>query len=326
MDGYNLNSLANFLQKALDRYRNNGDAWSPAPWKARRAVTAFGEGERLPGVPFREAAFDAAWKDLEALWHKGEITTAIVTGWNRGGLLVRWNDLQGFVPASQLKEVPIFESDEARDELLSRWVGEELRLKVIELDPSRNRLVFSERATLWGPGDAERLLAELKPGDIREGYVSNLCDFGAFVDLGGVDGLIHISELSWGRVIHPAKHLSLGQKVRVLVLAVDREERHVSLSLKRLLPNPWAYVEEKYAPNQVVEATVTHVVDFGIFVQLEEGLEGLVHISEISDEHIADLHNLVSPGDRVRVRILRIDAPKHRLSLSMREAPTGEDA
>ncbi|MBC7239257.1 MAG: 30S ribosomal protein S1 [Chloroflexi bacterium] len=110
-----------------------------------------------------------------------------------------------------------------------------------------------------------------------------------------------------------------------MVLAVDREERHVSLSLKRLLPNPWAYVEEKYAPNQVVEATVTHVVDFGIFVQLEEGLEGLVHISEINDEHIANLHQFVSPGDRVQVRILHIDAPKHRLSLSMREPPASPE-
>lgn len=323
MDGYNLNSLADFLQKALDRYRGNGEAPRGAPPRKARSITALGEGQYAPGAPLRDAAFEEAWKDLEALWQRGEVTTAIVTGWNRGGLLVRWNDLQGFVPASQLKEVPIFESEEARDEVLSRWVGEELRLKVIELDPSRNRLVFSERATLWGPGDAERLLAELKPGDIREGYVSNLCDFGAFVDLGGVDGLIHISELSWGRVVHPAKHLSLGQRVRVLVLSVDREERHVSLSLKRLLPNPWAYVEEKYAPDQVVEATVTHVVDFGIFVQLEEGLEGLVHISEISDEHIADLHRLASPGDRVRVRILHIDAPKHRLSLSMREPLSG---
>lgn len=321
MDGYNLNSLANFLQKALDRYRNNGGSLRGVLGRAKPSSITFAAEEHLLNAPRRDASFDAAWKDIEALWRKGEITTAIVTGWNRGGLLVRWNDLQGFVPASQLKEVPIFESDEARDELLSRWVGEELRLKIIELDSSRNRLVFSERATLWGPGDAERLLSELKPGDIREGYVSNLCDFGAFVDLGGVDGLIHISELSWGRVIHPANHLSLGQKVRVLVLSVDREERHVSLSLKRLLPNPWAYVEEKYAPDQVVEATVTHVADFGIFVQLEEGLEGLVHISEISDEHIADLHQLVSPGDRVQVRILRIDAPKHRLSLSMREAP-----
>lgn len=321
MDGYNLNSLADFLQKALDRYRGNGNVPHSALPKRARSIATLGEEKLSPSVPWRDTAFEAAWKDLETLWQKGEVTTAIVTGWNRGGLLVRWNDLQGFVPASQLKEVPIFESEEARDELLSRWVGEELRLKVIELDPSRNRLVFSERATLWGPGDAERLLAELKPGDIREGYVSNLCEFGAFVDLGGVDGLIHISELSWGRVIHPAKHLQLGQKVRVLVLAVDREERHVSLSLKRLLPNPWAYVEEKYAPNQMVEATVTHVVDFGIFVQLEEGLEGLVHISEIADEHVANLHQFVSPGDRVQVRILHIDAPKHRLSLSMREPP-----
>ena len=243
-----------------------------------------------------------------------------MAGWNRGGLLVRWDRLQGFVPTSQLSDIPVFEDDELRDEKLASWVGEVLRLRVIELDRSRNRLVLSERATAWGPKDGERLMSVITPGETRVGYVSNICDFGAFVDLGGIDGLIHISELSWGRVTHPGELLSIGQRVEVSVLAVDKENGRVALSTKRLRPNPWATVDERYGVGQTTEAIVTNVVDFGAFAQLEEGLEGLIHISEMSEAQVEHPSDVVSSGDHVLVRILRIDSANHRLGLSMTQA------
>lgn len=321
MGMYNLASLSNFLARARQRYESQDDV-------AQGAGNALIQDSRLDGErvtdnrgAFSTSPLSASWDKLDEISREDQTTTGIVTGWNRGGLLVRWDDLQGFVPASQLKEVPLFHDDDSRDEKLSRWVGEELNLKVIELDPGRNRLVFSERATIWGPKDGERLLAEIRPGDVHEGYVSNLCDFGAFVDLGGIDGLIHISELSWGRVAHPANLLQIGQRVRVCVLSVDRAGRHVGLSVKRLLPNPWSVVEERYAPNEIVRATITNLVDFGAFAQIEEGLEGLIHISELTDAHIQHPSEVVKPGDCVSVRVLRVDASRHRLSLSMKAIP-----
>jgi len=259
-----------------------------------------------------------AWDKAKEAFEQGRVLHAVVTGWNRGGLLVRWQELQGFVPASQLKEVPLVDDPEEREQKLSRWTGEELKLKVIELDRERNRLVFSERATLWGPKDGDHVLQELGAGDVRRGQVSNICDFGVFVDLGGVDGLIHLSELSWGRVAHPRDVLSIGDLVDVYVISVDKVQRRIALSLKRLKPDPWSVVEERYKVGEVVEATISNVVAFGAFAQLEEGLEGLIHISELCDAKVAHPSDVVKPGDKVSVRILRIDSSNHRLGLSMR--------
>ncbi|MCD6518480.1 MAG: S1 RNA-binding domain-containing protein [Anaerolineae bacterium] len=305
LDGHSLETLARFLEQARQRYRFSS-SWVPSQAKPANA--------RLGA-----AALEESWAEAERVFREGEVVEGIVTGWNRGGLLVRWNKLQGFIPVSQLKQVPLFEDDESRDEELARWVGEELPLKIIELDRSRNRLVFSERATIWGPKDGERLLQEIAPGQVRRGYVSNLCDFGAFVDLGGIDGLIHISELSWGRVAHPRELLQLGQEVEVYVLNVDRENGRIGLSLKQLQPNPWKIVEAKYQVGQIVRATITNVVDFGAFAQIEEGLEGLVHISELSTSKVSHPSEVVQVGDQVLVRILRIDSEHHRLGLSMRQ-------
>ena len=263
-------------------------------------------------------SLDAAWQNALRTYHEGQTVQCIVTGWNRGGLLVRWNELQGFVPASQLKEMPVFDDETSRDEVLAHWVGEELAVKVIEIDRTRNRLVFSERATIWGPKDGDHLLAEITPGEVREGRVSNLCDFGAFVDLGGVDGLVHISELSWGRVTHPRELLSLGESVRVYVISVDQDNRRVALSLKRLHPDPWSVVERKYAPGTIVPAVITNVVDFGAFARIEDGLEGLIHISELSSSAVTYPTEVVQPGDQVQVRVLRVDSANHKLGLSLK--------
>lgn len=312
---YNLESLSVYLEEARRRYRFNGEQ----PSHSGHPSSTYADLDDEQG-PFKTSPeIEAAWCEATRIFREGQIVRGIVTGWNRGGLLVRWTKLQGFVPASQLKEMPVFEDDDSRDEKLARWVGEELDLKVIELDRGRNRLVFSERATIWGPKDGERVLVEIEPGQTRIGYVSNLCDFGAFVDLGGVDGLIHISEISWGRVVHPREILELGQQVRVHVLSIDRQNRRIALSLKRLQENPWAIVQQKYSVGQLIHATVTNVVDFGAFAQIEEGLEGLIHISEMTDHVVGHPSEMVRMGEEVTVRIVRIDSINHRLGLSMRD-------
>ncbi|MEN6478963.1 MAG: S1 RNA-binding domain-containing protein [Anaerolineales bacterium] len=315
MTVYSLDGLQRFIVRARELLAAQ-TALEPG---AERSVPLGGKAESARVYPL-SPELAQAWDELEHHYAQGDTLSVIVTGWNRGGLLVRWGEVQGFVPASQLKQVPLVDDESQREELLIRWVGEELDVKIIELDSARNRLVFSERATQWGPTDGIRLLEELNEGDVCRGRVSNVCDFGAFVDLGGLDGLIHISELSWGRVTTPGDLLHIGDEVQECVLSVDRSTRHVGLSLKRLQPNPWALAEQHYQVGDVVEATVTNVVDFGLFAQIEEGLEGLVHISEISDEHIRHPADVASAGDRVLVSILRIDSTRHRLSLSMKRA------
>jgi small subunit ribosomal protein S1 len=310
MDSYSLDSLSQFLQHAHERYRSGA-----VPSAADHLF-----GEEAAGLPLGERTLERQrlWETLSGVRDSGQTVSGIVTGWNRGGLLVRWEDLQGFVPASQLGDVPVLLDDSGRDEILSRWVGEELTLKVIELDQSRNRLVFSERAAAWGPRQGEELLARLSVGDVRDGTISNVCDFGAFVDLGGIDGLVHISEISWGRVIHPCTLLKIGDPARVVVLAIDRENRHVGLSIKRLQQNPWAQVDARYRVGDIAEAQVTNLVDFGAFVQLEQGLEGLVHISELSEDHVSHPAEVLEVGQRVMVRVLRVEKEQHRLSLSIK--------
>jgi small subunit ribosomal protein S1 len=310
INAYTLGTLSSFIDVALRRAKEQG------PQQAASVPVQRQESSAKVAV---EPLSNPDWDEAEAIFDAGKSVRAIVTGWNRGGLLVRWQGLQGFVPVSQLREIPVFEEDSARDEQLARWVGEELELRVIELDQARNRLVFSERATIWAPEEGDRVLETIESGQMRQGYVSNLCDFGAFVDLGGVDGLIHISELSWGRVTHPRELLTLGQPVDVHVLSVDRQKRRVGLSLKRLQPNPWTVVEKEHYVGQIIPAVITNLVDFGAFAQIQEGLEGLVHISELSEEQIGHPSEVVSVGESVMVRILRIDSANHRLGLSMRQ-------
>ena len=308
--GSNMESLSRFLEKACRRYSLEE--------QMTQAPAADGERDES-GRRSLSSEIDAVWQRAAKIFQEGQVVKGIVTGWNRGGLLVRWDELQGFVPASQIKDAPVFDDDDARDEKLAHWVGEELPLKVIELDRSRNRLVFSERATIWGPKDGERLLSQIAPGEVRRGYVSNLCDFGVFVDLGGVDGLVHISELSWGRVNHPRELVAIGQEIEVFVLSVDRNSRRIALSLKRLRPDPWTVVDQKYHPGQVISATITNVVDFGAFARIEDGLEGLVHVSELAETQVGHPSEIVRAGDQVQARILRIDSANHRLGLSLRQ-------
>jgi small subunit ribosomal protein S1 len=236
---------------------------------------------------------------------------------------VKWGELRGFVPASQLVDFPSdYEVEETRNRLLADYVGKTLDLRIIELDQTKNRLILSQRAAQCSAGARDEILHGLNPGDRVKGVVTNLCSFGAFVDLGGVEGLIHISELSWGRVGHPADILDRGQALQVYVLNVDPEEGRVVLSLKRLQDDPWADVEKRYEVGQIVSGEVTNVVDFGAFVCIEEGLEGLIHISELAEGNFLHPYNVVKEGDHITARILHIDGAGRRLGLSLRQIGT----
>lgn len=264
------------------------------------------------------AGFEEWWEEARHLMEQGEILKLPVVGCNQGGVLVAWNDMRGFVPASHLLDLSLSTNQKERQAELRQFIGRRLPLKIIELDPERNRLVLSERATRVDESQRDDVLSSLRPGDVCQGRVTNLCSFGAFVDLGGFEGLIHISELSWGRVGHPDDVLEPGQPVEVYVLNVEPERKRVGLSIKRLQPNPWHSVEERYQAGQVVDGTVTHVVDFGAFVQVEKGLEGLVHVSELTGDNSRDPQNVVREGDDVKVEVLNIDGERRRMSLRLR--------
>jgi small subunit ribosomal protein S1 len=261
------------------------------------------------------------WAAMTRIMERDEVITLPVIGYNRGGLLVEWNSLRGFVPASQLVDFPATAPANMRRTALADRIGESLSLRVIELNPEQNRLILSERAARVEAGERAQILTRLQAGDQVSGFITNLCDFGAFVDLGGLEGLIHISELSWGRVGHPADILKRGQEVRVYVLSVDRDNARIALSLKRLFPDPWKTVNERYRIGQNVSGVITNVVDFGAFACIEDGLEGLIHVSELAEGHFLHPRNVVSEGQQIRARILSIDSEARRLGLSLRLAP-----
>jgi small subunit ribosomal protein S1 len=290
------------------------------------AVLQEEEAQRQSSVPKRSHQSIAPpngrpasdWEIARHLYETDEPIELEVIAYNRGGLIVALNSLRGFVPASHLVDFPTYLPEEERKTALAGKVGERLGLKVIEYNPENGRIVFSERAARSKPGSRYHVLQSLKPGDVVQGVVTNVTDFGVFVDLGGLEGLIHVSEVSWNRVAHPRDALGYNQSIRVSVLSVDREQGRVALSLKRLHPDPWANVEQRYAVGQVVEGRVTNVVNFGAFVSLEDGLEGLIHVSELADGNFLHPRSVVIEGQRVRVRIVSIDGTGRRLGLSLR--------
>jgi small subunit ribosomal protein S1 len=260
----------------------------------------------------------ANWEQAKALYRQDQIVTLTVTEYNRGGLLVEGEGLHGFIPCSHLVDMPAQVDEKGREECLSGYVGRKLRLKVIECVPEEGRIVFSERAARAEAGKRTQLFNSLQVGQRVSGEVTNVTDFGAFVDLGGLEGLIHISELSWGRVSHPDQVLNVGQRVEVLVQEVSLDRCRVALSLKRLCPNPWETAEARYSINQVVPAVITTLVPFGAFARLEEGLEGLIHTSEIPIPPNVALRDVLTPGQDVQVRILQVEIARQRLSLSLK--------
>jgi small subunit ribosomal protein S1 len=261
------------------------------------------------------------WKTAQEYLEQGRMWEGEVTGYNKGGLIVPFGKLRGFVPSSQLPGSPRAKPPEdKRMDQLKGFVGQKLPVKVIEVDRNRRRLILSARAAEreWRAQMKDHIFSELKEGEIRHGVVSSLCDFGAFVDLGGVEGLVHVSELSWQRVRHPKEVLKVGEEVNAYVLRVDKERQRVGLSIKKLLPEPWAGVNERYTVNQLVQATITNLVDFGAFARIDAGVEGLIHVSELSDTPVTHPSEVVKVGDVVTVKILRIDAEHRRLGLSLK--------
>jgi small subunit ribosomal protein S1 len=257
------------------------------------------------------------WLRAEDLLESGEVCQAEVIHANRGGIVVQFDRLRGFVPNSHLTATGHSARGEQLRRAKSRLLGQNLSLVVIEVDQRRRRLVLSQR--LADRHRRQKLLAELTEGEVRTGVVRNLVEFGAFVDLGGVDGLIHVSELDWKHVSHPSEVLSMGDEVEVYVLKVDRQRERISLSRKRLLPDPWPRAAERLHVGQVIEGVVTNVAGFGIFVDLGEGVEGLVHASEIPDGETGSAS--FKSGSPITVRVLRINRWQRRIALSLKDVP-----
>jgi small subunit ribosomal protein S1 len=262
----------------------------------------------------KRARFEMAWKKIEEANETGRPVEGRVIEVVKGGLILDLG-VRGFLPASLV--------DIRRVQDLDEFLGQELQCKVIELNRTRNNVVLSRRAVLEDERKEMRqaILDRLSPGDIVDGQISNIVDFGAFVDLDGMDGLIHISELSWSHVNHPSEVLEIGQKVRVKVLDIDRDRQRISLGLKQTQTDPWQQVLETYNEGDVADGRVTKVVTFGAFVEILPGVEGLVHISELAQHHVENPREVVSQGDVVRVLILEMDADRRRLSLSLKRVP-----
>ncbi|MBV7328908.1 S1 RNA-binding domain-containing protein [Chloroflexi bacterium TSY] len=287
------------------------------------------DGNMMLSISRAQAEQD--WLRAQELLDNQEMFDGEVTAHNRGGVIIKLGQVRGFVPASQLStsENPNQSSNNANgDELdesnrYAHLIGLSLKLKVIDLDRKRNHLILSERLAMreWRRKQKEELLESLKEGDIYEGTISSIADFGAFVDLGGADGLIHLSELSWNRISHPNEVVSVGSKVKVQIMAIDLERRRIGLSLRRLQPQPWELVDQTYEVGQVVHGRITKIVNFGAFARLEQdGIEGLIHISELSEERVNHPKEVVSEGQEHDLRIIRIDIDKRRMGLSLKQA------
>jgi len=261
----------------------------------------------------RRARVERAWRELQEAFETGRPVEAPVTEQGKGGLVLDVG-VRAFMPASHVDRRYVAD--------LSEYVGKTLQARVIELDRSRGRVVLSRRQ--WLEEERERRRQEtwetLAEGQVRTGVVKGITDFGAFVDLGGVDGLLHISEMSWGRISHPSEVVQEGQEIQVMVLKVDRERGRVSLGLKQVLPDPWEGVAERYPVGSIVEGRVARLVPFGAFVELEPGVEGLVHVSQLAEHRVSSPEEVVKEGDRVRVKVLRVAPEDRRISLSIRGA------
>lgn len=258
------------------------------------------------------------WDKVRELHEEDEIIDLGVVGYNRGGVLVQGISIQGFVPVSHLVEMPCGISDEERERKMEGYIGKTLRLKVIEFEQSHDRIVFSERAALAREGQRKHLLQNLKPGDVVSGTVTNVTEFGVFVDLGGLEGLIHVSELSWGRVQHPRYFTEVGQNVKTMVLQVNEGTARVALSMKRLQQNPWETLAKTYQMGDVASATITSIMRFGAFAKLENGIEGLIHNSSVDFQPgQKSIEDICEIGQEVNVRILHLDGERRRLGLGL---------
>jgi len=280
-------------------------------------------------LSLKRANTERQWRNAEEQHKNGELLNAKVIDYNKGGLIVDVNGIRGFVPISQImnlrrEEVAAGGENQETAAKLQAMKDKVLQLKIIEINRARNRLILSERLAVqeWRQRRREELLDELKPGEVRRGVVSNLANFGAFVDLGGADGLVHISQLAWSRVNHPSEVLHIGQEVEVQVLSVDKDKKKIALSIKRAEVDPWTTVEQRYTPGQLVTGVVTKIAPFGAFARIEDGIEGLIHLSELTPG--VDPKTVLHEGAQLQLRFLRIDAERRRLGLSLRQVEEPE--
>jgi small subunit ribosomal protein S1 len=273
-------------------------------------------------LSFVRALEEKDWVYAESLLASGESIDGKIVGFNKGGLIIPVGQLRGFVPASQVSLLRRIDSGGSTPE--QRWgsmVDEPITVTVIEVDRERRRLILSERVALQETRESlkDRLLDELDEGDVRTGRVTSLADFGAFVNIDGADGLVHLSEISWERIEHPREVLSVGQEVQVKVIGVDRDRKRIGLSIRQLQDDPWIKNVENLKEGQLIEGTITHLTKFGAFARLDEDLEGLIHISEISEQRVTHPKEVLHEGDTVTLRVIKIEPERHRIGLSLRK-------
>ena len=262
------------------------------------------------------------WEDVEKLLETNEPYESKVIGYNKGGLIVPVGQLRGFVPASQISLLRRPSSaTETPEQRYGKMVGELMTVRVIEVDRARRRLILSERMALQETRETlkDRLLDELQEGSIRSGRVTSLADFGAFVNIDGADGLVHMSEISWDRLQHPNEVLKVGQEVKVKVISVDRDRKRIGLSIRQLLDDPWLSKVGNIKEGMLVEGVVTHLTKFGAFARIGDDLEGLIHVSELSESRVAHPKEVVHEGEKVTLRVIKIDPERRRIGLSLRK-------
>ncbi len=272
-------------------------------------------------LSYVRAREEVSWQEAETLLGSKETNHSSIIGYNKGGLIVPVGGLRGFVPASQIslsrRASLQGESPEAK---WSKMIGQPIDVVVIEVDRERRRLILSERAASTETREMlkERVIEELKEGETRTGRVTSLADFGAFVNISGADGLVHLSEISWDRINHPSEVLKVGQEVKVKVISIDKDKKRIGLSIRQLLSDPWANEVARYQVGQLVEGQITRLTKFGAFARLEGDIEGLIHISEISEKRIEHPKEVLHEGDMVTLRVIKIDPDNHRIGLSLR--------
>jgi small subunit ribosomal protein S1 len=273
-------------------------------------------------LSYTRAQEERDWEEVDKLLASNETYDSKIVGYNKGGLIVPVGGLRGFVPASQIsltrRGASSGDSPEAR---WAKMTGEEMKVRVIEVDRERRRLILSERLALQETRESlkDRLLEELEEGTIRTGRVTSLADFGAFVNIEGADGLVHLSEIAWERIAHPNEVLKVGQEVKVKVISVDRERKRIGLSIRQLLEDPWIQKVSAIKEGMLIEGTITHLTKFGAFARLTDDMEGLIHVSELSEQRIVHPKEVVKEGDVVTLRVIKIDPERRRIGLSLRK-------
>ncbi len=278
-------------------------------------------------VSIHRALQEEDWLRAQQLLESGDIIEVEIEGYNRGGLIVPFGGLRGFIPASHHTELNPGLNERQRQRRMARLKGRTFPARIIEVDPRRRRLVLSQRdaAKEWEEARKKELLEKLHEGETILGRVSSLSSFGAFVDVGGADGLIHVSELAWHRVEHPSEVVSVGDELEVFILRLDREGQRISLSRKQLLPNPWDSVEERYDVGQLVEGTITRIVNYGAFVEIEPGVEGLLHVSRLArNAEVGDPREVVGEGETHLLKIVSVNARRQRIALSLKSVTSQE--